>query len=197
MNLTLVRTTIPLNRTNDIALVLGDGRSAPQDMYTFLEWKLPHDVISIGRSINLYEAGPIQHWANVDGADSKWWSEHLPGKNHGRVPCRHTLGELDWYDCIWDDGMPDGSVWNGSSALFSVLIALQMGYRRVVMAGCPLDTEGHWYHNDDVKGPVWRGEDYRAWLDFSQEDEAVQVRSLSGYTAKIVGYADRRWATCR
>jgi len=192
MNLKLIKTPEPLTRPNDTCLILGDGRSAPQDMYSFLEWGVPHDVISIGRSINLYE-GNILHWANVDGSDSKWWAEHLPLKNNGKMPLRHTIGELDWYDVIWDDGLPDGSAWHGSTALFAALIALQMDYHKIILAGCPLDEAGHWYHNDDQKGPIWEGGTYRRWLDFSEEDDAVRVRSMSGYTAKIVGHADRRW----
>lgn len=185
-----------MTRNHDTVLILGDGRTAPADMHRFLNHEIPHDVISIGRSVNLYD-GDVQHWANVDGADSKWWAEHLPPKNSGRCPVRHTIGELEWYDCIWDDGLPDGTPWNGSSAMFATLIALHMEYRKIVLAGCPLDENGHWFSPENERGPIWEGGTYRAWLDFSQEDDAVRVRSMSGYTAKIVGEVTRSWLESR
>jgi len=192
VSLKLIKTIEPLTRNHDVVLITGDGRSCPSDIYRFLDWKVPHDVISIGRSINLYE-GNINHWANVDGADSKWWSEHLPAKNGGRVPLRHTLGDIPWYDCIWDDGKPNGSVWQGSSSLFATLIAVYLEYRKIILAGCPLDEAGHWFSPENESGPTWEGGTYRAWLDFSNEDDAVRVKSLSGYTAKIVGEATKEW----
>lgn len=190
MRLSLTRAIEPPRKINDVALITGDGRSCPDDIFRFLEWKIPHDVFSIGRSVNLYE-GRIHHWVNVDGADSKWWAEHLPAKNAGKLPARHTLGECEGYDVIWDDGQPDGAVWYGSTALFAVLIALYMEYRKIVLAGCPLDELGHWYFGEEHKGPKWEGATYRAWLDFSQEDEATKVKSLSGYTAMILGEANK------
>ena len=192
MMLKLIKSPVELTRTHDTALITGDGRTCTHDIYEFLQYKVPHDVISIGRSINVYD-GPIQHWANVDGADSKWWAEHLPLKNNGKVPLRHTIGDMPWYDVIWDDGLPDGTLWQGSTALFATLIALHMGYLKIVLAGCPLDENGHWYHDEDVKGPTWEGSTYRKWLDLSTDDDFSKVRSLSGYTAKIVGQVHRDW----
>ena len=178
---------------NDTVLITGDGRTCLEDISDFVNWNIPHDIISIGRSINLITSR-VHHWANVDGADSKWWCEHLPAKNDGKIPLRHTLGELEWFDCIWDDGLPDGTPWQGSTAYFATLIAIFMNYRKIVLAGCPLDENGHWYHDEVEKGPIWEGGTYRRWLDFSvDDDEAYRVRSMSGYTAKIVGQAYRDW----
>jgi hypothetical protein len=78
-------------------------------------------------------------------------------------------------------------MWHGSSALFSVLIGLEMGYTRIYLAGCPLDSKGHWYFPDEDYGPRWTMETYQAWLDFMDTPEAQRVRSLSGYTAKMLG----------
>ena len=71
-----------------------------------------------------------------------------------------------------------------------------MGYKRVILAGCPLDTEGHYYFQDKNKetlGPIWLGFDFMTWLDFSKTDQAENVRSLSGYTAIILGTASKGW----
>lgn len=185
-------------RGKDVILITGDGRTLPEDLGKFLSWNIPHEVMSIGRSINKYP-GDVHHWANVDGADSRWWAENIPLKNQGEMPIRHSLGELAGYDIDWEIkdcpwGM-DEILWHGSTSLFAAYISIAMGYQKVVLAGCPLDSEGHWYFGPEHKGPRWTGETYQAWLDFAREPEAQKVRSLSGYTAQIVGEAAREWAS--
>lgn len=166
-------------RNEDVLLITGDGRTVHGDLEFFKSWGISHDIMAIGRSIKLHEKA--DHWANVDGPGSKWWAEHLPGK-----PIRHTLGDCDGYDCIWDDGKPDGDPWYGSSALFAAIIALEMGYERIVLAGCPLDHDGHWYFGPEFDGPEWRPEDYAAWIEFSCTPRAKKVKSLSGFTKRVL-----------
>ena len=176
-----------------VALITGDGRSLPSDMGAFLTWGVPHDVMAIGRSVKEYP-GRVLHWANVDGADSKWWAEHLPKRNDGDFPIRHSMGDLPWYDIDWDvkDEIiysSEKNDWHGSSSLFAVYACLALGYKKIVLAGCPLDNKGHWWHGPECTGPLWLGETYQAWLEFSLTPEAEKVRSLSGYTAIMVGKA--------
>jgi hypothetical protein len=128
----------------------------------------------------------------VDGADCKWWAEHLPPKNDGKLPIRHTIGEYGWFDVDWEilDGThwdPSEVLWHGSTALFSVYAGLAMGYQDVILAGCPLDAEGHWFDPPEQKGPRWTVESFMAWLDFARTEEAKRVISLSGYTRQILG----------
>ena len=162
-----------------VVLITGDGRSLLSDLEDFSILSIPHDVMAIGRSINKYP-GDVLHWANVDGADSKWWAEHLPGK-----PVRHTIGKADGYDVFWDDEKVDFMPFYGSTALFAVLICLEMGYERIFLAGCPLDKLGHWFNESDT-GPDWRPEDYQAWIDFAKTPSAKKVISLSGETKRIL-----------
>jgi hypothetical protein len=176
-----------------VALITGDGRSLHSDMGKFFAWRVPHDVVSIGRSIKEYP-GRVLHWANVDGADSKWWADNLPKRNNGDFPIRHSMGDLPWYDVDWEAKdeivfTKEDSSWHGSSALFAVYVALALGYEKIILAGCPLDGRGHWWHGPEHSGPRWTGETYQAWLEFSLTPEAEKVRSLSGYTAVIVGNA--------
>ena len=170
---------------NPVCLVTGDGRSLFSDMFSFIGKNVDHDVMSIGRSVRACP-GRVLHWANVDGPDSKWWVEHLPLKNDGKMPIKHTLGDCEGYDIDWDDGMPPGAPWYGSTALFAVQACLALGYEKVILAGCPLDSNGHFYFPDD-KGPEWRPEDYRAWEEFAKTEEAKKVKSLSGFTKAVLG----------
>jgi len=69
-----------------------------------------------------------------------------------------------------------------------------MGYKRVVIGGMPLDSLPHWYERADVAGPNWAGHVYRQWIDFKQKvPGAENVRSMSGYSAFILGEATRDW----
>ncbi len=182
MNLKMVRCgKVDLKRTEDNLLITGDGRSLMDDLATFYNSPINHDFMSIGRSIKQILPGMVKHWVNVDGPWSKWWAEHLPGS-----PVRHTMGECDGYDVIWDDGRPDGELWYGSSALFATLIGLILGYKAIVLAGCPMDKEGHWHFGKEWKGPEWREEDYQAWINFSKLPEAKRVKSLSGWTKEVL-----------
>ncbi len=171
---------VNLKRDHDYLLITGDGRPLPCDIETFLQFHIPHDVMAIGRSIKAYP-GNIKHWVNVDGPGSKWWAEHLP---HPAV--RHTIGECEGYDVIWDDSQPDGEPWYGSSALFATLIGLILGYKGIVLAGCPMDREGHWYFGEEHKGPEWREEDFEIWKDFARLPQAKRVKSLSGFTREVL-----------
>lgn len=199
MRLQIHTAKIEVEPEHPVLLVTGDGRSLLDDLNRFGSWGIEHDVMAIGRSMTAYP-GRVLHWANVDGADSVWWAEHLPLKNDGKFPIRHTLGDCRGYDVDWDivDEVKwnrEEVLWHGSTALFAVYTALAMGYQNIILAGCPLDSKGHWFYGDSPEntGPVWTGYSYQAWLEFAKDPEASRVRSLSGYTAQIIGLAERSW----
>ena len=190
-------------RDNDLILILGDGQSMREDLQKFLGWKTPHDAGALGRGVREYpsvERGIVRHWFNADGEASIQWARSLPDDT-----IKHTLGDVDGFDVDWDFEQDDyhfdeitgeaAQRMHGSSALFAVMASLYMGYSKVVLAGCPLDTEGHYYfpQSKETLGPIWLGFDYMAWLDFAQLPEAQQVKSMSGYTAMILGTADAGW----
>ena len=59
----------------------------------------------------------------------------------------------------------------------------------------PLDSLPHWYEDPAVHaGPNWAGHVYRQWMDFAQKvPGAENVRSMSGYSAFILGEATKDW----
>jgi len=195
LRLKLHKSEKPLITNNPVVLITGDGMSLPEDIKRFDDFNMKHDLYCIGRSIK-YVAGPVDHFADVDCAESIWWAENLPDKWRNG-PLRHTIGEMrgfdvDWNveDCPWDKSE---IVWHGSTSLFAVLTCIEMGYKRIVLAGCPLDRNGHWYYPPEHVGPNWTAECYIAWMDFSQQPEAERVRSLSGYTRIIMGDVTATW----
>ncbi|MCK5616765.1 hypothetical protein KAR91_83660, partial [Candidatus Pacearchaeota archaeon] len=174
-----------------------DGWSAPADIKRFMAYEIPHDVYAVARSIQLIKE-PVDHWGDVDSDASVWVAGNLPVKNReGKPPLRHTLGpqknfDVDWdteEEMLWD---PSEVVWHGSSALFAVLCCIAMGYTKIVLAGAPLDGKGHWY-DPHIKGPRWTCETYQAWFEFAACEQANMVKSLSGYTAQLLGEPVEEW----
>ena len=201
MKATLHKAHRELTRNHDTILILGDGQSMPEDLKTFINWNIPHDAGALGRAVREYPHGIVNHWFNADGDLSIQWAKSLPCDT-----LRHTMGEVEGFDVDWDLDQPHynhdiitnerpGSRMHGSSALFATLASLAMGYTRIVLAGCPLDTEGHYYfqQSKETLGPIWLGWDFMAWIDFAEMEEAQQVRSMSGYTAKILGKPTKEW----
>jgi hypothetical protein len=174
-----------------VLLITGDGKTLPDDLEQFLDWNIAHDVMSIGRSHKQYPL-PIEHYADVDADAGKWVVENLV-KNNPKVgdPIKHTLGDVAWFDVCWEmeqDLVPsDEILWHGSTALFGVLIGLEMGYEQIILAGCPMDSKGHWYYPEEKYGPKWTFESYQSWFEFAEHPESKKVCSLSGYTKTLLG----------
>lgn len=192
-----------ISRQNDVLLILGDGDSLKKDMDTFFQWGVKHDSGALGRGIKAYP-GYVRHWFCGDGDTSIWWAKNLP---NGNGTIRHCMGEVDGFDVDWDLDQPDYNYckitgesnvgrMHGSSAMFGTLVGLALGYKKIVLAGCPLDMNGHYYwpyKTKETLGPIWLGCDFMAWIDFKEQAEAERVRSMSGYTSKILGQATEGW----
>jgi len=186
-------------RRLDTLLITGDGKGFPQDLESFLGFKIEHEVMTIGRSISKYP-GQVQHYVDVDADAGKWIADNLmdlyPGQVKGGI-IKHTLGAVAWFDNCWDMDelpFPDADVmWHGSSALFGVLVALELGYTRIVLAGCPMDSKGHWYFPTINEGPIWTAESYQAWFEFTLDPRKRLVRSMSGYTEILLGAPDKEF----
>jgi hypothetical protein len=80
--------------------------------------------------------------------------------------------------------------WGGSSGLLMATVALLLGADKIVLAGVPLDYEQGHYDSPDK---AWReaGSYRKGWT--SHQDDLVNVRSLSGWTAGLLGTPTREW----
>jgi len=178
-------------------LITGDGSCLPDDVKEFESWNIPHDVLCCNRSL-LYFQRPVNHWAAIDCEESVWLSEYAKGDNGHFL--RHVIGSCAiGYDVFWyaADGVETEygrRQWVGNTGYFGMLIALNMGYEKVILAGMPLDRNRHWYEPEGTEGPHWVSDTYTIWMDWKMErPEAGQVRSLSGYSAFILGKATKEW----
>lgn len=113
----------------------------------------------------------VSHYFDTKGT---WWltracQEGIGGfVTHG--PRSHPLVDIHW---------PQLSCQLGTSGLLGVLVALGLGYTRVILAGIPL-------LNDDGSKRFDR-KTYAVWEDFARTEDAKRVRSLSGWTRHLLG----------
>jgi hypothetical protein len=190
-------------RQNDVCLVTGDGGSLRQDVEQFEQFGIDHDVFCVNRSIAYFQR-PVNHWAAVDAEECMWLAENMtdsviPGT--GRI-WRHTIGTCPGgFDIFWTvdqafDNETQRYTWAGNSGYFGILAALGLGYRRIVVAGMPLDTKPHWYQPASAQGPNWVGQTYRTWMEFAaKHPRSYRVRSMSGYSQFILEGVTEQWLT--
>jgi hypothetical protein len=191
----------PIAREHNILLITGDGKTLKADLSDFLNFDISFDTCCLGRSIKAV-SWPVMHYADIDADNDFWVLDNLEKNNAKVVPetgyiLKHTLGSIKGCHIDWDiNGCPwpmADVMWHGSSALFAVLIGLKMNYRRIVLAGCPLDSKGHWYFADEEYGPRWTPETYQSWFEFKNTTDSAHVTSMSGYTRTLLGAPTRAW----
>lgn len=198
-------------RNHDFCFVTGDGHCLAKDVAKFNSWEIPHDIYAVNRSLIFHER-QVQHWAAVDVEEACWFTEYINTKvepDHKVI--RHSIGGetmlgniaytgTGLYDCYWTmdyewENEYQRRVFVGNTGYFAVLSALKMGYKKIVLGGMPLDVKPHFYETEDQPGPLWTGMTYMQWMDFKlQIPEAENVKSLSGYSAFILGTATKDWA---
>jgi hypothetical protein len=189
-------------RKHETVLITGDGNCLAQDVKSFEDLDIPHDVYCVNRSMLFFER-PINHWGAVDCEESMWFTENVNSKIKptGHRILRHSIGILpQGFDVFWRASSYaqmtayGQHLWQGNSVFLAILSSINMGYKRLVLAGVPLDTNKHWYDPEGAEGPNWLGKVYRQWMDFKlKHSQADKVRSMGGYSAFILGAPDKEW----
>jgi hypothetical protein len=198
------KTQWDLIRGSETVFITGDGMCLSEDVKEFESWGIPHDLFCCNRSM-LYFQRPVRHWCAVDSEESMWFTEHFNEtiSPSDRSIIRHVIGYCpDGYDFFWY--VPPGiceneyqkQIWAGNSGYFAILASIEMGYKKLILGGMPLDCNPHWYEPESEYGPNWVGAAYRTWMDFKMQNKnADRVRSMSAYTAFILGKATKEWAS--
>lgn len=73
---------------------------------------------------------------------------------------------------------------SGSSALLGVLAAIDLGYNKIILCGCPLEGKDKKQHPYKVFQKAWVMNIHRI---------AKRVRSMSGFTRTILGEPKKEW----
>lgn len=178
-----------------IALILGSAECVDEDADAALALFDPDSVIAINDMIARWH-GSIDHAVSLH-------VENLPGWMKARAAVQadrpivwshsgaRSQGRLSQVaDRLLDD-------WKGSSGLFAVAVARELGMR-AVLCGVPMASMLHVPGNSaETWGrkpwPQKQVDNYRdAWRSRRADIEPF-VRSMSGWTAELLGLPDGAW----
>lgn len=168
------------------ALVLGDAACVHVDATAALKLFTP-SAIAAANNIGIEWQGHLDFWFTLHpGACIDWIGirdavarRTKAGRNKPEVWAHKAAPAID-------KTTPD---WGGSTGLLAVKGLLELGFERIVLAGVPMDTSPHFYN-----GQPWRQvERYRQAWKAHLHEIAPFVRSMSGWTADLLGKPDADW----
>jgi len=159
-------------------LIVGSAKCVYDDLRNLNEFG---PVIAVNRA--MYElpispdVGVTLHYENT-----REFARHY----NGRLFCSHGTDYVT-------DVLPVRYEWkNGTSGLYAVQVALHLGAKNIIMAGCPIDDSTHFNVERGLsKGIPWQLEMHRKpWRDYADELRARGVRSMSGWSRGLLGGPD-------
>lgn len=178
-----------------IALVLGSAECVDDDAQRALALFDPDCVIAINDMIANWP-GPIDHAVSLHVENLPHWLDARAEIQPDRpMTWSHTgaarLGRLSQ---IADRMLPD---WKGSSGLFAVAVARELGMR-AVLCGVPMESAHHvagrsratW---NNQRWPEREVRNYRDGWMLNRNRIAPFVRSMSGWTRDLLGEPDELW----
>lgn len=173
-----------------ICLVAATARCAWEDIARFKEISndIQADIMAVNLMGFLYP-GRVHHWACLH-------PELFMSLEPLRKRMRSRLGHT------WTHSGRSGPgvqfAWGiekngGTSTLLAALVAICLGYRRIVLAGAPLSNDGHFYDPpgefDTYDSRPVKLEWEAARMDMFQD----RIRAMSGWTKQILGEPTKEW----
>ncbi|MBY6265567.1 hypothetical protein EI613_27135 [Azospirillum sp. 412522] len=165
-------------------LILGAAATLPADLAALGNWSGP--VMAVNRAGDFYP-GRLDHWVSLHPEQLGGFMAERGGDLSMTTWCQRED------PATRVDVVPQAVPCSGSSGLFAVRIALGiLKARRVVLAGMPMDGSPHFYDAGRRSGPSFVP--YRPeWRRAARDEFDGRVRSLSGWTADLLGRPDPAW----
>lgn len=165
-------------------LVLGGAASLWDDVEAALDLGEFDGVIATNDAGAVWK-GPLTAWATLH-------PEKLPNWKREREASGYPMEFQAW------SNRSDRSIdrvthnWHGSSGLFAVKVARELGFDRIVLCGVPMNAAGAHFFDEkpwvDVKS-------YTAGWHKHREVIAPFVRSMGGWTQELLGAPTPEWLT--
>lgn len=160
-----------------IALVLGTGPTLRSDL---IQWYMSglgdnhsFDVVAINRAGCFYKK-PIKIWATQHPFElSEWFSTRLSLQGNLDFEVYSTV-PAPLVDHVFKYEGP-----SGSSALLGTLVAIEKGFQKVILLGCPLN-------NLDYSG-------FRPGWIFQEKVLRGKVKAFSGFIQGRFGNPTKEW----
>ncbi len=166
-----------------VALVLGGAACVVADFEAALDLGEFAGVVGCNH-IGIHWPGRLDAWCSLhaDRLKRPWVAGRA---RRGLPPHKALLGMGDT-----DHHFP-GQTEPGSSGLFALKVALvDLGFDRAVLCGVPLSPDAA--HFDDPRSWNAAGQYHPGWRQ-ALPQIAVRVRSMSGWTAELLGHPTPEW----
>lgn len=172
----------------ETALVLGGGNTVWADVEAALDLG-EYDGVFACNDIGAAWAGKLDAWVTLHPDKFETWKKARAASGFAPALSHVSYKAHPSVDAIHDYRFP-GVTLSGSSGLFAAKVALDLGFKRLVLCGVPMDAESA-HFNDAKPWDAFSG--YRhAWI-CSRKHIAECVRSMSGWTAEFVGRPSASW----
>jgi hypothetical protein len=149
------------------------------------------DVIAVNGAGFMY-ADPIEMWVSIHGDALVEWIEKrraLDYNMHFNAYGNFKPGEDSGSVIEWNK--PNGG---GSSGLFAVMVALEMGYERLILCGMPLEGQERFdYDGREIITAETAYRFYRSGWKLRAPLLRGHVRSMSGWTRETFGDPTSEW----
>jgi hypothetical protein len=163
------------------ALVIGGAACVWDDLEALGEWDAV--VFACNDAASVYP-GRVDHFCTLHPEKLERWRRTRQDKGYNVDFEAHThkrralCGDVTLH-----------TEWGGSSGLFCVTVALNLGFTRIVLCGVPMDARKHF---DRSKDWVDAYHYQRHWLK-RRDEFAPFTRSMSGWSRELLGPPDDEW----
>lgn len=175
-----------IERPRGCALVLGGARCVWEDVEAALSLGQFDGVVACN-DIGAEWRGELAAWATLHPQNLPRWIKARSGSG-APTPAEIVTHKQDKHTTRVVDYRWKGGTTSGSSGLYATKVALEM-FSRAVLCGVPMSDEPHFFDNKPWRAahgfrPSWR---------VALPAIADRVRSMSGWTAQLLGKPTEEW----
>lgn len=167
-------------------MILGGAANVHEDLEAARALVTEYDVVTVNH-FGISYPGKINHWVTIHSEFMFFWQDARA--RQGLPPA-----ERIWFAEKSPEVHISHSVatdHGGSSGLMAVMVALALSYDKIVLCGVPIEgAQAHFL----IPEAEWQGAEryQRAWQRLVPV-MADRVRSMSGWTARLLGQPDDVW----
>lgn len=171
------------------ALVLGGAAGTQQDWESAMALG-DFDFVIACNDVGAIWPGHLSAWVSLHPEKLGRWRDQRRANGHPEAARHVTHGD---YLPSWAEQTEfrfPGQDRSGSSGLFAVKVALmELGAERAVLAGIPLERSSHFFDREQWEAAVG----YRAAWESLRPCYRARMRSMSGWTAQLLGAPTADW----
>jgi len=184
--------TIQQLPTPETIIVAGSGRKFYDEFYAATELAPLAHVLAVNFTA-CFIAAPLHHLASLhyQEVDAFRRARACLDFCYGyEPPVTHSNHAHDGVDRVWPE-FDNEEGRQGTSSLFAVKVALALGYKRVILAGVPMDATGRFYDPPIIpERSRWKYDAAplrKPWERMARELPPGTVTSMGGWTAQVFG----------